>query len=89
MNEVTFGIAVLLATGLLCAKIVQLIRLPSVTGFILAGLVLGPSGFGLLTMESIGHRLDHFTQIALMLIAFAIGEHIELRKPGSVAKDVD
>ncbi|RUM39767.1 MAG: hypothetical protein DSY57_00710 [Desulfobulbus sp.] len=88
MNEVTFGIAVLLATGLLCAKIVQLIRLPSVTGFILAGLVLGPSGFGLLTMESIGHRLDHFTQIALMLIAFAIGEHIELRKLGSVARDV-
>ncbi|HHD56146.1 MAG TPA: hypothetical protein ENK89_00510 [Desulfobulbaceae bacterium] len=88
MNEVTFGIAILLATGLLCAKIVQLIRLPSVTGFILAGLVLGPSGFGLLTMESIGHRLDHFTQIALMLIAFGIGEHIELRKLGSVAKDV-
>jgi len=88
MNEVTFGIAVLLATGLLFAKLVQLVRLPSVTGFILAGLVLGPSGFGLLTMESIGHRLDHFTQIALMLIAFGIGEHIELRKLGNVARDV-
>lgn len=88
MNEATFGIAILLAAGLLCAKIVQLIRLPSVTGFILAGLVLGPSGFGLLTMETIGHRLDHFTQIALMLIAFGIGEHIEIRKLGKVAKDV-
>ena len=88
MNEVTFGIAVLLATGLLCAKIVQLIKLPSVTGFILAGLILGPSGLGLLTMETIGHRLDHFTQIALMLIAFGIGEHIELRKLGDVARDV-
>jgi Kef-type K+ transport system membrane component KefB/nucleotide-binding universal stress UspA family protein len=88
MNEVTFGIAVLLATGLLFAKLAQLIRLPSVTGFILAGLVLGPSGFGLLTMESVGHRLDHFTQIALMLIAFGIGEHIEIRKLGNVARDV-
>ena len=88
MNEVTFGIAVLLATGLLCAKIVQLIKLPSVTGFILAGLILGPSGLGLLTMESIGHRLDHFTQIALMLIAFGIGEHIEIRKLGPVAGHV-
>ena len=88
MNEVTFGIAVLLATGLLFAKIAQLVRLPSVSGYILAGLVLGPSFLGLLTMETVGHRLDHFTQIALMLIAFGIGEHIELRRLGDVAKDV-
>ncbi len=88
MNEVTFGIAVLLAAGLLCAKIVQLIKLPSVTGFILAGLILGPSGFGVVTMDTIGHRLDHFTQIALMLIAFGIGEHIEIRKLYSVAAHV-
>ena len=88
MNEVTFGMALLLAVGLLFAKLAQLVRLPSVTGFILAGLVLGPSGFGLLTMESIGHRLDHFTQLALMLIAFGIGEHIEIRKLGDVARDV-
>jgi len=88
MNEVTFGMALLLAVGLLFAKLAQLIRLPSVTGFILAGLALGPSGFGLLTMESMGHRLDHFTQLALMLIAFGIGEHIELRKLGDVARDV-
>ncbi len=88
MNEATLAIAVLLAAGLLVAKLAQMIRLPSVTGFILAGLVLGPSGFGLLTMETVGHKLDHFTQIALMLIAFGIGEHIELRRLGSVAKDV-
>ncbi len=88
MQEVTFGIAVLLATGLLFAKVAQLIRLPSVTGFIVAGLVLGPSCLGLLTSEIIGHQLDHFTQIALMLIAFGIGEHIELHRLGDVAKDV-
>ncbi len=88
MNEVTFSIAVLLATGLFLAKLVQLIKLPSVTGFILTGIVLGPSGFGLITPDAIGHQLDHFTQIALMLIAFGIGEHIELRRLGSVARDV-
>lgn len=88
MNEVTFGIAVLLATGLLFAKIAQVVRLPSVTGFIVAGLVLGPSCLGLLTVETIGHQLDHFTEIALMLIAFGIGEHIELRRLGNVARDV-
>ena len=88
MDDVTLGIAVLLAAGLLTAKILQLFRLPSVTGFILAGLALGPSWLGLITMESVGQQLEHFTQIALMLIAFGIGEHIELRRLGGIARDV-
>lgn len=86
--EITLGIALLLSVGMVFAKLAQLIRLPSVTGFILAGLAMGPSCFGIISMESVGHRLDHFTQIALMLIAFGIGEHIELRKLRGIARDV-
>lgn len=77
---VTLGIALLLATGLLAAKLCQRIHLPSVTGYILAGLLLGPTGFNIINEHSVGHNLDHFTQIALMLIAFGIGEHIEIKK---------
>ena len=88
MLNLTFGIAILLATGLLFAKIVQRFHLPSVTGYLLAGLALGPSGFEILTVESVGHQLDHFTQIALMMLAFGIGEHIELRRLQNIAKDV-
>ncbi|MDH3348089.1 MAG: cation:proton antiporter [Desulfobulbaceae bacterium] len=86
--ETTLGIALLLGVGLLFAKIAQLIRLPSVTGYILAGLAMGPSWLGILTFDTVGNQLDHFTQIALMLIAFGIGEHIEIRRLGGVAKDV-
>ncbi|MCL7487100.1 MAG: cation:proton antiporter [Desulfobulbaceae bacterium] len=86
--EITLGMALLLSAGLVFAKVCQLIGLPSVTGYILAGLALGPSCFGVISMESVGHRLEHFTQIALMLIAFSIGEHIELRRMGSFARDV-
>jgi Kef-type K+ transport system membrane component KefB/nucleotide-binding universal stress UspA family protein len=88
MLNITLGIAILLTTGLLFAKTVQLFHLPSVSGYILAGLVLGPSGLELLTAESVGHQLDHFTQIALMLLAFGIGEHIELRRLHTIARDV-
>ncbi len=88
MLNITLGIAILLTTGLLFAKLVQLLRLPSVTGYILAGLVLGPSGLEILTVESVGHQLDHFTQIALMLLAFGIGEHIELRRLQAIARNV-
>ncbi|WP_456388609.1 cation:proton antiporter domain-containing protein [Desulfolithobacter sp.] len=88
MINVTLGIAILLAVGLLSAKFFQLLRLPSVTGFILAGLALGPSSLGLITADTIGHNLSHFTEIALMLIAFGIGEHVELRTLRGVAGDV-
>ena len=85
---ITIGLAVLLAVGLLTAKLCQRLGLPSVTGYILAGLLLGPTGFGFITEDSIGHSLDHFTHIALMLIAFGIGEHIELKKLKKHAKSV-
>ncbi len=85
---ITLGLAVLLATGLIAAKLCQLLRLPSVTGYILAGLLLGPTGFSFITEESVGQSLDHFTHIALMLIAFGIGEHIELKKLQKHAKSL-
>ncbi len=85
---VTLGIAILLAAGLITAKICQYFKLPSVTGYILAGLILGPTGFGLITENNVGHNLDHFTQIALMLIAFGIGEHIEIKKLKNHAKSL-
>lgn len=77
---VTLGFALLLAAGILMAKICQRFRLPSVTGYILAGVFLGPSGFNIINSHSIGSNLDHFTNIALMLISFGIGEHVELKK---------
>lgn len=77
---VTLGFAILIATGLLVAKICQRVHLPSVTGYILAGVLLGPSGFNLINSNSVGSNLDHFTNIALVLISFGIGEHVELKK---------
>jgi len=78
MHDVTFALAVILGAGFLFAKLGQLIRLPSVTGFIFAGLLLGPSCLNLVTEDAVIGKLNHFTHIALMLIAFGIGEHLEI-----------
>lgn len=80
MQNTTLALALILGAGFAAAKIGQLFRLPSVTGYIMAGLLLGPSCFGLITHDAIIRHLDHFTQIALMLIAFGIGEHLELKR---------
>lgn len=86
--EVTLALAILLGAGFTAAKLGQLIRLPSVTGYVCAGLILGPSGFGLITPELIAGRLSHFNQIALMLIAFGIGEHLELKRLKKTARTI-
>ncbi|WYD80854.1 MAG: cation:proton antiporter [Candidatus Electrothrix gigas] len=88
IHDTTFGIAVLLGSGLAIAKVAQLLRLPSVTGFILAGLLLGESGLSIITVDLLGHQLDHFTSIALMLISFGIGEHVELRRLDGMRQQV-
>ncbi|MBA3016065.1 MAG: cation:proton antiporter [Proteobacteria bacterium] len=80
MQSTTLALALILGAGFAAAKIGQIFRLPSVTGYIVAGLLLGPSCFGLITHGAITSHLDHFTQIALMLIAFGIGEHLELKR---------
>lgn len=80
MENITLALAVLLGLGFVAAKFGQLLRLPSVTGYICAGVLLGPSGFNLITPETISVKLGHFSQIALMLIALGIGEHLELRR---------
>ncbi|MDA3834387.1 MAG: cation:proton antiporter [Spirochaetales bacterium] len=88
MEHVTLAFAILLGAGLILAHIGKALKLPSVTGYILAGVILGPSGFKLLSDSIIDEKLSHFTEIALMLIAFGIGEHIEFRKVKKVFKSV-
>ncbi len=88
MEQVTLALALLLAAGLAVSYLGKYFKLPSVTGYILAGLLMGPSGFGVITEDLVGHRLSHFTEIALMLIAFGIGEHIEFKELKKVARTV-
>ncbi len=78
-HSATLLIATLLVAGFVGGRLARLVHLPSVTGYIVAGLVLGPVGFGVITEEIANRGLGHFTEIALMLIAFGIGEHLEIR----------
>ncbi|MFC1837738.1 cation:proton antiporter, partial [Thermodesulfobacteriota bacterium] len=86
--EITLLLALILTVGFFAAKAGQALRLPSVTGIIMAGILLGPSGFNVIASESTVSQLGHFTQIALMLIAFGIGEHLELKRLKLTAKTV-
>lgn len=70
-------LGVLLLSGLLCGRLVKQVKLPNVTGYLLAGLILGPSLLGFLSGEVVS-ELSILSDIALGFIAFSIGGEFKL-----------
>jgi Kef-type K+ transport system membrane component KefB len=75
MNELA-SLGVILFFALLAGHLVKLLRVPEVTGYILAGVAVGPSVLGWITHESLT-SLAVFSEVALGLILFSIGSVFE------------
>ena len=69
------GIAII--SGLIGGKISHQLRSPAVVGYILIGLILGPSILGLFKLDLLD-RMGVISDLALGLIAFIIGSHLPL-----------
>ncbi|MBQ9806023.1 MAG: cation:proton antiporter [Clostridia bacterium] len=93
--KILFTLALGLFGGLFMSRIVKPLGLPAVTGYLLAGIVLGPSCLGSLgvtglfvSAESMESMATIVQQVALGFIAFAIGTEFKLsslRKTGKQA----
>lgn len=66
------SLGLLLLCGYLLGKLCERIRLPAITGYILAGLLLGQSVAEVID-ESARHSMGSVTQVALGVIALTIG----------------
>ena len=71
--------------GLMLSRLTKLLNLPAVTAYLVAGLLLGPFGLGLLNIPGLGFQsleqvelLGIVTQTALGFIAFTIGNEFRL-----------
>lgn len=65
-------VALMMISGLLFGRLCKYIKLPNVTGYLIAGLVFGPSLFNIVDQNMI----DEFaiiSDIALSFIAFSVG----------------
>lgn len=76
MSEL-FYIAIAMIAGLLLTRVVKLVQLPNVTGYLIAGLLIGPYCFRFITPEALS-ALDIITVAALGFIAFSIGSEFKL-----------
>ncbi len=72
-------LAIILVAGVLSGQLARRIHLPTVTGQIFAGIVLGPAVLNVAGIEAI-HSLHPITYFALGLIAVAVGNHLNLKK---------
>ncbi len=81
MTHPSLGILILLGTGLLGgalgASIFQRLRIPQVVGYIVIGLLLGQSGFGLIQPAD-EETLRPFNLFALGIIGFLVGGELKI-----------
>lgn len=83
--ETLLGISVALMAGLFMSRIVKPMKLPAVTGYLVAGILIGPYCLGLLGIKGLGFTsvsevadLSILNDVALGFIAFAIGDEFRL-----------
>ena len=89
------SVSVALLAGLLMTRLFKKLKLPDVTAYLIAGVVIGPycvgalgiSGFGFKSMEAV-ESLGLISEVALGFIAFSIGSEFrmkDLKKTGKQA----
>lgn len=87
------SVAVAIMGGLLMTRLTNLFRLPDVTAYLIAGLIVGPYCIGALGIDGLGFtsfdeidRLGALSSLALGFIAFAIGNEFRLSQLKSTGR---
>ena len=74
---IIISVALMLFSGFAMTRLTKLARLPNVTGYILAGILIGPHVLNLVPQRIIDGT-DFLSDIALAFIAFSTGEFFKL-----------
>ncbi|MBE6556316.1 MAG: sodium:proton antiporter [Ruminococcaceae bacterium] len=93
--QILLCLSVALFAGLMLSRLAKLVKLPAVTAYLVAGILIGPYCLGLLGVKGLGfttmedvHALSLLSDVALGFIAFSIGNEFrlaQLKKTGKQA----
>ena len=74
-NDLT-GIAIVVLAALLCGMLMTRLRQPAIVGYILAGIILGPSGLSVVKDQG---SLELLAEMGVLLLLFLVGLELSLR----------
>ncbi len=91
--ETLLCLSIALFAGLMLSRVAKIFKLPAVTAYLVAGILVGPyflgsfgfDGFGFTSMENIG-AYDIIPDVALGFIAFSIGNEFRLSQLKQIGK---
>jgi Kef-type K+ transport system membrane component KefB len=82
-----FYLSITLLAVFVFGKLAELARVPEITGYIIAGVFLGPSIFNVLSFEALG-SFDIITNFVLGIIAYQIGTELWMPKVRKSGKSI-
>jgi len=86
-SNTIFNVAAMILLGILGGKLIEIIKFPKITGYILMGIIIGPALLGVLSED----MLEHFTiirQVAIGFIGYTIGLELKFKKIRKTGKQV-
>ncbi|MGI6776599.1 MAG: cation:proton antiporter [Acetivibrionales bacterium] len=75
--SILFYVGLMLLCGLLFGRLAKLVGFPNVTGYLIAGLIIGPYILGIVSSEAVD-GINIVSEMALGFIAFSIGSEFKL-----------
>ena len=95
--ETLLSLAIALIAGLMLSRVAKLVKLPAVTAYLIAGVIIGPyclgaigvPGLGFTSMDALNDKngiLTGISNVALGFIAFAIGNEFRLSQIKKIGK---
>jgi CPA2 family monovalent cation:H+ antiporter-2 len=78
-------ILIILGFSIIVVFILQRFRLPSILGFLITGILIGPYSLGLI---STGHEVEMISEIGVILLLFVIGLELSLKQLASIRKTI-
>ncbi len=92
MNHLVFHpllvLGLLLISGYVAGRAANALRLPWVTGYIVAGMIMSPSITGILSRSQVETHLEFVSDMALSLIAYAIGGSLCMSRVKMLGKPI-
>lgn len=76
--NIALAVGIIVLVGFIGGKLTHRVRLPMITGYIVVGVLMGPSLLNVIP-EDIVADLGIFTSIALGIIAYSIGNRLHIR----------